>query len=359
MRRNVRAIHRWLSLVFAAFWLVQAVSGIFLVFHRETDDLLNGGVSRPLDAGAVALRIEAIEAEGEGRVSSIFLTSGLGRHFDMSVDAAGGATEIVRINGVGTELVRRPLEASLTADGIYLAANRLHRSLFAGPAGEWIVGISGLLLLSNLLLGLRLAWPPKGRWRHSLLPKTTPSRPANLFGWHRALGLWGAGLALVTVSCGVMLAFDTGFGRAVGAASAPPIPEEQGPRAASLPSALAAALQRFPTAEFHGVLMPSERRAIYQFYLRQADEPRRSLGATRVYVSAVSGRVLAVYDPLEAPSANRFLDHLLPVHTGQIGGVAGRTLTVAIGFWLLGMVGLGLLLWNARRSAAKRKGEET
>ena len=47
-----------------------------------------------------------------------------------------------------------------------------HHELLAGKTGSWIVGISGILLLSNLTLGLITAWPRRGWWRASLKPSS-------------------------------------------------------------------------------------------------------------------------------------------------------------------------------------------
>src|SRR3546814_1895563 len=65
----------------------------------------------------------------------------------------------------------------------------LHPDLL-GAWGSWIVSISGLLLCSNLLLGLIAAWPRRGTWRTALLPIRKGPAAARLYSWHRAVGLW-------------------------------------------------------------------------------------------------------------------------------------------------------------------------
>lgn len=97
------------------------------------------------------------------------------------------------------------------------------------------------------------------------------------------------------------------------------------------------------------MILPFGSRQVYQVHLRQDGEPPQTHGATRLYVSANTGRVIGMYDPVQAPPANRFMALLFPVHTGQIGGLAGRLVVMGIGIWLLTMVGLGLSLWSARR----------
>ena len=66
-----------------------------------------------------------------------------------------------------------------------------------------------MLLLSNLTLGIIAAWPRTGQWKRALRPRRSKARVAELYSWHRALGLWAAVPALCLVSAGVLLAFES------------------------------------------------------------------------------------------------------------------------------------------------------
>lgn len=157
MRRTLRSVHKYLSLALLSFWLLQALTGIFLVFHRELDDLVTGQPPRPLDAAQLERSVERLqEANAQSRVTSIYLTSGQGRNFDISLEDQAGDVQIVRMDGEGRILLRRPLEGPITQGGIYILANRFHRTLAAGDLGGWIVGISGILLLTNLIIAIRV-----------------------------------------------------------------------------------------------------------------------------------------------------------------------------------------------------------
>src|SRR3546814_18672476 len=63
----------------------------------------------------------------------------------------------------------------------------LHHDLL-GAWGSWIVSISGLLLCSNLLLGLIAAWPRRGTWRTALLPIRKGPAAARLRSDERRVG---------------------------------------------------------------------------------------------------------------------------------------------------------------------------
>lgn len=359
MTATFRAIHRWIGLAFLLFWIVQAASGVFLVFHREIDDwTLGGEAGQPLDLILLGQRIGTIEAEREATATSIFSSTGYSDRFDVHLeDEATGTVTIARVDGHGQLLRERALDAPALGGGFYLAVNRLHRHLLAGSAGAWLVGISGILLLSNILIGLKLAWPARSQWRRALRPRRTRSVPAAAYGWHRALGLWVAPLALVTISCGVLLAFEDGTARLLGAEGGTPSVQRDIVEGIFITPAEAveAALRRYPQADFTGVQMPSAARPLYSVFLRQRSEADQAYGATRVFVEASSGSIVGAYDPLGTGAADRFMGVLLPIHSGQIGGRAGRIAVLAVGLWLIGMIALGSALWWVRRRQAARR----
>ena len=61
MKSTLRTVHRWISLSVATLWVLQALSGIFLVFHWELDDALVAGPARPLDLERFSRRLEVLE----------------------------------------------------------------------------------------------------------------------------------------------------------------------------------------------------------------------------------------------------------------------------------------------------------
>src|SRR3546814_6398405 len=53
-------VHRWLSLGAAAFWLLQAFTGILIVFHWEITDAALSDIHRPTDLAAIERRIDTL-----------------------------------------------------------------------------------------------------------------------------------------------------------------------------------------------------------------------------------------------------------------------------------------------------------
>lgn len=71
LRAVVIKTHRWLSLAAAAFWLLQAATGIFIVFHWEIDDAITAGVHQSTDLKAIERRVAGLKPE------SIWTTAGV------------------------------------------------------------------------------------------------------------------------------------------------------------------------------------------------------------------------------------------------------------------------------------------
>lgn len=354
MKATLRRVHRWLAFGLGVLWLSQALTGLLMVYRWELDDAPLAAAAVPLDVAALGARIEAIEADPAGRkVTSLWASGGVDGRFDLYVDDAKGDTAIVRVDGEGRELRTRASGA-----GLIPTAATLHQTLFAGDRGKTVVGLSGLVLLSSVVLGLVLAWPTRaGQWRTVLWPRTARPGVARRHAWHRAAGLWCALPAVVIVSAGVLLTFESSLTSALGLDATPPelqqVATPAGPAAAPA-RAMAVALAHYPGAALSGVSFPSVDQPWYRIRVRQPDEWRRVYGTSVVYVAAADARVLRAENALRAPVATAFMSNLYPVHTGEALGVAGRLVTLGIGLWLLTMLVLGFGLWWARRPGGKR-----
>jgi uncharacterized iron-regulated membrane protein len=358
MKSTLRTVHRWISLGVATLWVLQALSGLFLVFHWEIDDALVAGPARPLDLPSFARRLDALESESPTRsIASIWATAGAADRFEITLDdSATGESTILRVDGAGNVLRKRSSAERWGRGGWIKQLASFHQTLLAGDLGHSLIGLSGLLLLTNLCLGLTLAWPARGQWRRTLRPRTTRLNAAGLYTWHRALGLWVAPLALITVTCGTLLTFEDQFSAMIGAEPlAPTATESAAPGANPHESrvapgtAIATALARYPGSTLAGAAFPDDENPWYRIRVLQPEESRRVFGTTTVFVGAQSGQVIGDFDALTAPPARKFMDTLFPIHTGEIGGLAGRLGIIVIGLWLVTMIVFGVSLWWSRR----------
>lgn len=346
VRRQFLTVHRWLSLGAAVFWLLQATTGVLIVFHWEINDALVSGAHRPTDLTAIERRIDALAPPGSGTSpASLWTTAGFADRYNLFLDDRGEGRSI-RIAGDGAELHAMPSSESTPMGPLVV----FHHELLAGEAGSWIVAFSGILLFSNLVLGLVTAWPRRGWWRTSLKPSSKGPSAARLFSWHRAIGLWVVAPALLMVGAGTLLRFEHGVGELIGAEAVslpanPPAGEPVGFAAAA-----GAALAAIPGSTLTAVSWPSEEDATYRVLVRAPGEIRRAYGGSIVLVDANTGGLRGVYPIADAEPARAFMSALFPIHTGEAGGLVGRLLVMAIGAWLITMIVTGALLWLKRRS---------
>jgi uncharacterized iron-regulated membrane protein len=366
MKSTLRTVHRWISLGVATFWLLQALTGVVLVFHWEIDDVLVAGAAQPFDLERFGRRLDALESESPHRgIASIWATAGKPDRFEITVgDTASGESTVLRVDGEGNVLRERSSAERWGRGGWIKQLATFHQTLLAGDAGHSMIGLSGLLLVTNIAVGLKLAWPARGQWARTLRPRVAKLNAAGLYAWHRALGLWIAPLALITVTCGTLLTFEDKVADWVGARPVEPTTDETVGEATTVAAsatrvrpgtALDTALSRYPGSRLAGVTFPDDGSPWYLIRVLQPGEARRVFGTTTVFVSARSGQVIGDYDALTAPPARKFMDTLFPIHTGEIGGLAGRLAIVVIGLWLLTMIVLGVSLWAKRRPKSARR----
>ncbi|MCG8503503.1 MAG: PepSY domain-containing protein [Sphingomonadales bacterium] len=343
---RIGAIHRSIGIVLAAFWIAQALSGIAIQFRPEIDDPALGGATA-VDPAAIGRRVETLQSAGD-TVGSLWATGGTLGQFDIYLTRAG-ESRTVRIAGDGTVL-RDRADAVLFSDGaVFETLIVFHESLMLGRTGELIIGLSGLFLITTVVLGLKAGWPRR-RFLATLFSLKARALQAQLLSWHRLLGFVFAVPALIFAAAGVALVWKDGLEHALEAG----LPSPDAPPAASgmfisPGQALSAALDRYPNAAVAALTLPGDDRPWYRIRLRAPGEMPRQYGATTLYIAAAGGSVLLDHDARKSDGARLFIEALYPVHTGQVGSLAGRVLSAAFGLWLLAMIAIGLLRWRSRR----------
>ena len=358
-----KKIHRVLGLFVAAFWLVQALTGVLLTFRQELDNATLPGRGAPVVTADLGQRIESIQQAG-GRVTSLWVADFAADRFDLRYVAAGTERRM-RVDGAGRVLRDGPENAPFANGGFFRTLTSIHTSLLAGDTGEWLIALSGILLVSNVVLGLKLAWPRAGMWRRALTLRSSSNKAARLYGFHRTVGLWVAVPLLIVFAAGVALRFEDNIERALGVALAPPTGAAAAvtsPAGTSAPAgsgitparALDIALARFPGSTLTALSMPTSDRAWYRVRVHAPGEVPRMYGTTAVFVSAANGEILREYPARQASFARSFYDTLYPLHTGELGGLAGRLLLLVLGVALLVMGVYGIRLWLARRKPRQR-----
>lgn len=350
-RKTIIKFHRWLGLGAAAIWLVQALTGILLVFHFEAEDAMLAPRHQPSDLAAIERRLGAFaDAGNNAKVDWIWTTAGLADRYIISFAGPDGVARKAYIDGAGTILRDRP-----AAEYSFLGLMReVHLTLVAGTAGHWILAASGLLLFTNLIFGLIVAWPRRGGWRRALTPGGRLGSLGGSYSWHRAIGLWAAVPALVLAGTGTLMLFEEQVRGLVGATevSLPPNPAIGEP--VGFAAAARASVAAIPGSRFVGTTLPSPADASYYAWVRAPGELYRGgYGGSLVIVDANDGAIRGAWPATDANAAQAFVGSLYPLHTGEGIGLAGRLLMLAIGLWLAVTIILGVLLWWRRRPRAR------
>lgn len=345
MRGGFVTLHRWLGVGAALFWMVQAVTGTLLSFHFELDDALISTDSRPTDLNAVESRLAAM---GPG-VVWIWTTAGLPDRYVVSYKDGDGVARKARIDGGGDVLRDVPADRLTFLELV----RGIHIDLLAGRVGHWIMAATGLLLVTNLVFGLVVAWPRRGGWRRALTPLKTAHPVARAYSLHRAVGLWVVLPALLLAGTGTLILFEHEVGEIVGAAEpALPANPPQGP-GVGLATAVRAGVAAIPGARFVGTTLPSASDASYYLWVRAPGELYRGgYGGSLVVVDANDGSVRGAWPATEAPPARAFVASFYPLHTGEAAGISGRILAMLTGGGLAYVLVYGVLLWLRRTRRA-------
>lgn len=351
-RRHWLLVHRWTALALGLHWLLLALTGLLLVFHREIETIWIG--AGPAIAGPVRVgpAIAAAEAALPGRTTHVVIEDAPIRALRVFIEAAG-APYVVTVDAASARILSAaPVDGGTSPTGIIRFVYRLHQQLLLGRNGEILVGASGLFLLATALIGLRLGWPKRGQWKRALWPRIAGKPWQKLYALHRSVGLIVAGILVVSALSGAGMVWSTsirGWLGLAGLTEPTPSPlKAGGPIRLAPDAAVEAAMRVYPNASFVRLDLPAAGSADFVVQMRQPGELRAIFGTTSVSVDGRDGRVLWQRDPRRALPGDVALDALFALHNGEWLGIPGRMLVAVAGLLLLLSVGFGFALWLRR-----------
>ncbi|MGE0713855.1 MAG: PepSY-associated TM helix domain-containing protein [Alphaproteobacteria bacterium] len=373
VRRAVSLLHRWLGVAIGVAVAFVGLTGSLSVFHPEIDRLLNPGLHYVTPA-----------ADGRHATLDDIVATAMTAHpwgppgflsMRIPVDADRSAVVLMKDRfgqgshpfheafvdpGTGRLLGHRAPEDRLVGWIIGLHAHLLLGD--HGP-GETAVGFFGIALVLFGLSGLFLWWPRRGQWRRALAVERRQGTWRLNYDLHRVTGAAMAVPLLAAALTGIVLVFP-GYVRpplkAVLDAPAPPRAPRSEPIAGAAPvgidravaAARAAVIDSTPTA----VQIPTQPTGAFQVRLRLPDDRKQHYadGSVLVHLDRWSGTVLRVARAGQRPVAGRVLhEWILPTHTGEIAGLAGRILMCLAGLAPAGLFATGLWMWLRRRRARR------
>ncbi|WP_375197134.1 PepSY-associated TM helix domain-containing protein [Sphingobium sp.] len=338
-------LHKYVGLGMAALLLVQALTGMLLLYRGSVARLIDPsamvshGSGPVISAGAAAIgaekavpgfavaRLFAPDVEGATYVAEMHDARGAVRY--ASVDPAGG--KVLRAGSVWAF----PIEAAL----------QIHYRLMAGKAGMAVVLLNALGLLAMAVTGLAFWWPRRGPMTKHLSIRWSVAFRLVLRQLHRTVG--------VVVSLILAFLAVTGLFLIV-----PELLEASGPgqrhaavSAGTLDRALALAQNAFPESALRDIRL-TEKRLIVNFHA-----PERN--ARAVHRAVVTIAAPQMVSATRAEQNDALWMTVLPLHAGNSLGAIGPALWMAAALALIILSISGPVMWwqarVLRRRATSRK----
>lgn len=360
-RIAVRRVHLWLGLTFGLLFVLLGLTGSALVFYVEIDEALHP-----------AVRSE-VQTPGPGWTSPVWdraLATARSRGFDpagkwsFEVTGEGGAIparyyppaahdghyaprQMVWFSADGGTILRVDPWGGYLMSWLY----ELHMELLAGKTGMQIVGWSGVALLVLLVTGV-IAWWPRGSWAKALAFKRDAAPIRRLRDWHKLVAIWSAGLLIVLVATGVILALPVVKATLL-APDAVPEPRSSiglGDRI-TVTRALGAARIALPGATLAFIDVPDSVDAPFRVRVQVPGDPHRRFPGSYVFIDQHTARVVAIHDVRLGNVGTTLNAWVRPLHDGSVGGLPIRILAVLIGLSPTILFVTGLLHWQRRRAA--------
>lgn len=210
-RPQLHGLHQWTGLSLGLIFVLLGLSGSWLAFYPELDQLLHPEQVAAPGAGAIPLApvVAALRAAEPGRPGP----------WRIELPRWEGAPIGARYYHPAETRERHFAPLMLTLDPHSLRLSRkyfwgedpstwiydLHYTLLLGDLGRTLLGgVAGLLLLL-LLSGLLLWWPRPGRWRGALSIKAGAVWKRRIYDWHVKPGVYTLVLMLPLTLTGLML----------------------------------------------------------------------------------------------------------------------------------------------------------
>jgi uncharacterized iron-regulated membrane protein len=388
MRSAFVALHRYVGLSLAVFLTLLGLTGSVLAFKEPLDEWLNprlfrvasrGTARSPLD---LATRVE--EADPRGRVTYVTLRSAPGlpaifgvqpridprthHPFDLDYNQ-------VFVDPISGKFLGRRYYGALAVDREHVIPwfYRLHSSMLLPEHGsQWLLGIVAFVWLAHSCVGLYLTLPVTSpffrRWRRAWVVKKGSAFQIT-FDVHRAAGSWFWALLVIMAMTGLGLRLAGSLVRPVLARLSPLTPlifERRVERPSDDPIV--------PGVLFADLIAPAEQEAarrgwrdpassaeyfpqfgVYsvRFHPPSDDVGQWGFGVPSLYFDATNGRLLGEKVPRAGTTADVVMDTQFPLHSGHIGGLAGRIVVSMTGLATATLAMSGVIMWLRRTPLGK------
>lgn len=356
IRLAIRRIHLWLGLTVGLLFALLGLTGSALVFYTAIDGVLYPVVQAERSAPAPdwqspiwdrALATGRTRWNDPGGKWTFEVTGEPGaipaRYYAMP--GGHGDRMMVWFFPDGTRIVRAEPWGGYLMSWLY----QLHMQLLAGEFGRQLVGWSGVAMLALLVTGL-FAWWPRGSWRKALAFKRAAAPIRRLHDIHKLSGLWSAGVLLILVATGVLLALPDVTQALLRPAVLPsPRPTAKGSGEIPVARALDIAHRAMPDGRLTFFDVPNAHHAPMRMRFQLPGDPHPRFPGSYVFIDRTTGRVLAVHDVRRNGPGTTVASWIRTLHDGTVGGMATRILAVLAGLMPAVLFATGIARWRRRQ----------
>ncbi|GGB34234.1 peptidase [Tistrella bauzanensis] len=382
-------VHRWAGLSTALFLVLAGLTGSAITFQHELDAWLNPALFQVPGRGPVltpddiVTRVTAIDPDIA--VTALPLVPRAGEAVLVTVLPRPGTLspgyDQVFVDPVTGDILGRRDQMTAIMPFLYT----FHYSLTAGPVGKWLLGVVALIWALDAVVALWLTlprgrrpftrgfgagWAPAWKIKPGLSLRGTGSH-RRVLDLHRAPGLWLWAVFLVLAISSVSLNLEAQVMRpllSLVADLSPSAREVGAPRYRANPPPPGLSFEQAAArGEAHAAAsgLPAQAVDAYHYaafgvYIISLDEPEPhgpwaiDTGHPHLYLDDSTGAVLLASIPGQGTVGDVFLQLQFPLHSGRIGGLAGRILIAVAGVALALVSITGVVIWWHKRRARRQ-----
>lgn len=349
MRKLFYNLHLYLALLASVFIIILGTTGSIMAFEPEIDHLLHPKLSyvkangRAMSLAEIGMAVSK-KFPGE-RIDAYFLSTSPDVSYQADLEKSG----LAYVNQYTGEVLGVRAEQMEFLGYVH----QLHLRLLwrqNGDPGEKIMAWTGVIMLYLLLSGLYLWWPGK---RIRIKKGATGWRL--WFDLHNVVGIFSFVFLLLLALTGTMMGFErtinpvlykmTGSQPSQVPAKFPePAP---GARPITVDQAVDIARATLPGATPFAIHVHPPKGA-YRIQLRYPED-RTPGGRSRIILDQYTGKVLFAEGSRFAPAGTRITIANRALHTGDMFGLASKTILSLASLMLVIQAISGITMWWKRR----------
>ena len=354
MRKILFKLHLIVAIAAGLFIVLLGVTGALMAFEPELDHVLHWKLSYVQPQGKPMTLAQIREAVGK-----TFPDEKIGAYFTATAPNLSYAVvlkeKIAYVNQYTGEVLGMRAQVMDWQGYVHQLHLRLAMLDKGRKFGETVIKVSGVCALFLVITGAYLWWPVK----RVSISKSNGSRRF-WFDVHNSMGILALVFVLLLTVTGIMIAFEKQttplLYRITGSQEVeqPRLEATVVPGATPLTpdEAMAVAAKAVPGATPFFLIVPSGKQP-YRISAR-FPEDRTPGGRTRVVVDPYGGKVLFTIDSRSGPGGYRAVTLNRAIHTGDIFGLASKTVMALASLVMALQLVTGVVMWIKRRGAEKK-----